>query len=73
MNSTLSTLVAPKAPMQNNRRRYKVVFGRDAQDLEAKLNDPNFVPSGYTLTHLTFNSARAEYLVILEDDQDGQE
>jgi hypothetical protein len=59
--------------MQNNRRRYKVVFGRDAQDLEAKLNDPNFVPSGYTLTHLTFNSARAEYLVILEDDQDGQE
>ena len=59
--------------MQNNHRRYKVVFGRDAQDLEAKLNDTNFVPPGYTLTHLTFNSARAEYLVILEDDQDGQE
>jgi hypothetical protein len=44
------------------------VFGRDAQDLEAKLNDTNFVPAGYTVTHLTFNSARAEYLVILEGD-----
>jgi len=54
--------------MPNHRQRYKVIFGRDAQDLEAKLNDTNFVPSGYTLTHLTFNSARAEYLVILEDD-----
>ena len=54
---------------QNNHLRYRVVFGRDAQDLEAKLNDTNFVPAGYTVTHLTFNSARAEYLVILEGDQ----
>ena len=54
---------------QNNRLRYRVVFCRDAQDLEAKLNDTNFVPAGYTVTHLTFNSARAEYLVILEGDQ----
>ena len=52
-----------------NRQRYRVVFGKDAQDLESKLNNPDFVPSGYTLTHLTFNSARAEYLVILEQDE----
>jgi len=44
------------------------VFGKDAQDLQAKLNDPDFVPSGYAVTHLTFNSARVEYLVILEDE-----
>jgi hypothetical protein len=56
---------------QHTRPRYRVVFGRDAQDLEGKLNDPNFVPAGYTLIQLTFNSARAEYLVILEDDQQG--
>jgi len=51
-----------------NRLRYRVVFGKDAQDLQAKLNDPDFVPSGYAVTHLTFNSARVEYLVILEDE-----
>ncbi len=53
---------------QSNRPRYRVVFGKDAQDLEMKLNNPDFAPRGYTVTHLTFNSARAEYLVILEDD-----
>jgi len=51
-----------------NRLRYRVVFGKDAQDLQAKLNDPDLVPSGYAVTHLTFNSARVEYLVILEDE-----
>ena len=50
------------------RLRYRVVFGKDAQDLQAKLNDPDLVPPGYVVTHLTFNSARAEYLVILEDE-----
>jgi hypothetical protein len=53
------------------RPRYKVVFGKDAQDLEGKLNDPGFTPSGYAITHLVFNSARAEYLVILEDEGNG--
>ena len=40
-----------------------------AQDLEAKLNDPVFTPAGYAVTHLAFNSARAEYLLILEDER----
>jgi len=52
----------------SSRPRYRVVFGKDAQDLEQKLNDPGFTPSGYAVTHLVFNSARAEYLVILEDE-----
>jgi hypothetical protein len=47
------------------------VFGKDAQDLEGKLNDPVFTPAGYVVTHLAFNSARAEYLVILEDEGNG--
>jgi len=51
---------------QSARARYRVIFAKDAQELEAKLNDPGFVPSDYTITHLTFNSGRAEYLVILE-------
>ena len=51
---------------QSPRSRYRVIFARDAQDLEAKLNDSHLVPPEYTLTHLTFNSGRAEYLVILE-------
>lgn len=53
---------------QHSRLRYKVVFGKDAQDLQSKLNDPDYTPAGYAVTHLTFNSARAEYLVILEDE-----
>lgn len=48
--------------------RYRVLFAKDAQELEAKLNDTNFTPPSYSITHLAFNSARAEYLVILEDD-----
>jgi hypothetical protein len=51
------------------RVRYRVIFAKDAQELENKLNDVNFVPPEYTLTHLTFNSGRAEYLVILEREQ----
>ncbi len=51
---------------QPSRQRYRVIFARDAQELEAKLNDPSFVPPEYAITHLTFNSGRAEYLVILE-------
>jgi len=54
--------------IHSSRSRYKVVFAKDAQDLEAKLNNPEFTPSGYAVTHLAFNSARAEYLVILEDE-----
>jgi hypothetical protein len=46
--------------------RYRVIFAKDAQDLEAKLNDTRLVSNEYSLTHLTFNSGRAEYLVILE-------
>ncbi len=53
-------------PAQLARARYRVIFAKDAQELEAKLNDPNFVPPEYAITHLTFNSGRAEYLVILE-------
>ena len=34
-----------------------------------KLNDPVFTPAGYAVTHLAFNSARAEYLLILEDER----
>ncbi|HET9184268.1 MAG TPA: hypothetical protein VFP59_19270 [Candidatus Angelobacter sp.] len=44
----------------------RVIFAKDAQELEAKLNGPNFVPVEYAITHLTFNSGRPEYLVILE-------
>jgi hypothetical protein len=51
---------------QTTRPRYRVIFAKDAQELEAKLNDPNFVPSEYAITHLTFNSGRTEYLVIVE-------
>jgi hypothetical protein len=58
-------------PPHSARPRYKVVFGKDAQDLEGKLNDPGFTPAGYAITHLVFNSARAEYLVILEDEGNG--
>src|SRR5882724_1391479 len=43
---------------RTNRDRYRVIFAKDAQELEAKLNDPNFVPIEYTITHLTFNSGR---------------
>jgi hypothetical protein len=54
---------------QSKRQRYRVVFGKDAQELEQKLNDPGFTPLGYAITNLVFNSARAEYLVILEDER----
>ena len=53
-------------PAQLPRARYRVIFAKDAQELETKLNDTNFVPAEYAITHLTFNSGRAEYLVILE-------
>jgi hypothetical protein len=59
---TLETMNAA----QLARTRYRVIFAKDAQELEAKLNDPSFVPPEYAITHLTFNSGRAEYLVILE-------
>jgi hypothetical protein len=51
------------------RNRYRVIFAKDAQELEAKLNDPSFVSPDYEITHLTFNSGRAEYLVILERER----
>lgn len=54
---------------QLNRLRYRVIFAKDAQELEAKLNDSYFIPSEYVVTHLTFNSGRAEYLVIMERER----
>jgi hypothetical protein len=50
------------------RQRYLVVFGKNAIDLEEKLNNPSFVPDGYKVTQLTFNSSQGEYLVILENE-----
>jgi hypothetical protein len=50
------------------RQRYLVVFGKNAIDLEEKLNNPNFVPDGYKVTQLTFNSSQGEYLAILENE-----
>jgi hypothetical protein len=57
-------------PAHLARNRYRVIFAKDAQELETKLNDTNFVPTEYAITHLTFNSGRAEYLVILERERD---
>jgi hypothetical protein len=37
-------------------------------DLEEKLNNPNFVPEGYKVVQLTFNSVQGEYLAILENE-----
>lgn len=53
---------------EERRQRYLVVFGKNAIDLEEKLNNPNFVPEGYKVMQLTFNSAQGEYLVILENE-----
>ena len=50
------------------RQSYIVIFGKNAIDLEEKLNNPSFVPEGYKVTQLTFNSAQGEYLVILENE-----
>jgi hypothetical protein len=50
------------------RQRYVVVFGKNAMDLEEKLNNPNFVPAGYKVVQLTFNSQQGEYLAILENE-----
>jgi hypothetical protein len=51
-----------------SRQRYIVVFGKNAMDLEEKLNNPNFVPEGYKVVQLTFNSVQGEYLAILENE-----
>jgi hypothetical protein len=51
-----------------SRQRYIVVFGKNAMDLEEKLNNPSFVPDGYKVTQLTFNSVQGEYLAILENE-----
>jgi hypothetical protein len=50
------------------RQRYIVVFGKNAIDLEEKLNDPRFVPSGYRIVQLAFNSVQGEFLTILENE-----
>ncbi|HXB19894.1 MAG TPA: hypothetical protein VNV88_00865 [Candidatus Solibacter sp.] len=50
------------------RQRYLVIFGKNAKDLEEKLNHPDFTPAGYKVTQLTFNSVNGEYLAILEDE-----
>ena len=54
--------------MESDRQRYIVIFGKNAIDLEEKLNDPRFVPPGYKVVQLAFNSAQGEFLTILEND-----
>lgn len=54
--------------VDENRQRYVVVFGKNAMDLEEKLNSPSFVPAGYKVVQLTFNSQQGEYLAILENE-----
>jgi hypothetical protein len=51
-----------------SRQRYIVVFGKNAIDLEEKLNDSRFVPLGYKIVHLAFNSVQGEFLTILENE-----
>lgn len=51
-----------------SRQRYIVVFGKNAIDLEEKLNDSRFAPSGYKIVQLAFNSVHGEFLTILEDE-----
>ena len=53
---------------EQSRQRYIVIFGKNAMDLEEKLNDPHFVPSGYKIVQLAFNSIQGEFLTILEND-----
>jgi hypothetical protein len=50
------------------RQRFIVIFGKNAIDLEEKLNDERFVPSGYKVVQLAFNSVQGEFLTILEND-----
>lgn len=54
--------------IEAGRQRYVVVFGKNAMDLEEKLNNPNFVPVGYKVVQLTYNSQQGEYLAILENE-----
>lgn len=54
--------------VDEKRQRYVVVFGKNAMDLEEKLNSPNFVPPGYEVVQMTFNSSQGEYLVILQNE-----
>jgi hypothetical protein len=52
---------------EEERQSYIVIFGKNAIDLEEKLNDPRFVPSGYKVVQLAFNSVQGEFLTILEN------
>jgi len=53
---------------ESERQRFIVIFGKNAIDLEEKLNDERFVPSGYRVVQLAFNSVQGEFLTILEND-----
>jgi len=54
--------------MEPERQRFIVIFGKNAIDLEEKLNDDRFVPSGYKVVQMAFNSAQGEFLTILENE-----
>jgi hypothetical protein len=54
--------------VESSRQRYIVIFAKNAIDLEDKLNDPRFVPDGYKIVQLAFNSVQAEFLTILENE-----
>jgi hypothetical protein len=54
--------------MDEERQRFIVIFGKNAIDLEEKLNDERFVPPGYRVVQMAFNSAQGEFLTILEND-----
>jgi hypothetical protein len=54
--------------MEQERQRFIVIFGKNAIDLEEKLNDDRFVPSGYKVVQMAFNSAQGEFLTILENE-----
>src|SRR5262245_14904156 len=53
---------------EHERQRFIVIFGKNAMDLEEKLNDDRFVPSGYKVVQMAFNSAQGEFLTILENE-----
>jgi hypothetical protein len=53
---------------ESHRKEYIVVFGKNAIDLEEKLNDPHFVPPGYRIAQLAFNPAQGEFLTILQNE-----
>ena len=51
-----------------SRQKFIVVFGKNAIELEEKLNDSHFVPDGYRVVQLAFNSEQGEFLTVLENE-----